>query len=184
MNSQELEAALRALAAKSAGAQAPERVESALLDAFRERDRTRGVEHHWPRWLALVATLCVVAGASAVWLGRSRPQPPPPRALPAVRQEAPAPQLAQPVLKQVRRFPRRRARAPLATREVATDFFPLDDAASLAPLESAQVLRVRVPRATLARFGLPVSQDRITEPVQADVVFGQDGIARAIRFVK
>jgi hypothetical protein len=51
-------------------------------------------------------------------------------------------------------------------------------------MESVQVLRVQVPRATLVRFGVAVNQDRMLEPIRADVAFAQDGIARAIRFVK
>src|SRR5262249_35663921 len=68
--------------------------------------------------------------------------------------------------------------------EVTTQFLPLDDTLHLAPLENGQVLRVQVPRAPLVRFGLPVNQERMMERIPADVVFGQDGIARAIRFVK
>jgi hypothetical protein len=41
-----------------------------------------------------------------------------------------------------------------------------------------------MPRAALVRFGVPVRGDLAWEPVKADVVFGEDGMARAIRFVK
>jgi hypothetical protein len=33
-------------------------------------------------------------------------------------------------------------------------------------------------------FGLPVSEERALDRVQADVLMGEDGIARAIRFVR
>jgi hypothetical protein len=33
-------------------------------------------------------------------------------------------------------------------------------------------------------FGLPVNEDRIVNAVKADVLIGEDGIARAIRFVQ
>jgi hypothetical protein len=32
-------------------------------------------------------------------------------------------------------------------------------------------------------FGLPVNEDRLDPAVKADVLIGEDGIARAIRFV-
>ena len=39
-------------------------------------------------------------------------------------------------------------------------------------------------RMALTSFGLPMSFERATEPVQADLVFGSDGLPRAIRFVQ
>jgi hypothetical protein len=87
------------------------------------------------------------------------------------------------VAKRVKRAPRPRVAAK-PQEEVTTEFLPLDDTLHMAPIESGQVLRVQVPRATLVRFGLSVNQERMMEPIKADVVFAQDGIARAIRFVK
>jgi hypothetical protein len=46
---------------------------------------------------------------------------------------------------------------------------------------SFQLARVRVSRDVLADLGLLVDGHRGGEPVQADVVFGEDGLARAIR---
>jgi hypothetical protein len=63
-------------------------------------------------------------------------------------------------------------------------FIPLPEAARLSPAESLDVVRVKMPRSAMMRFGLPVSAERAWEPVKADVVFGQDGMARAIRFVE
>jgi hypothetical protein len=45
-------------------------------------------------------------------------------------------------------------------------------------------MRVQVPRATMASFGLPVNQDLLDQRVDADVLLGSDGNARAIRFVR
>jgi hypothetical protein len=41
-----------------------------------------------------------------------------------------------------------------------------------------------MPRAAMTRFGLSANSERSWEPVSADIVFGQDGLARAIRFIK
>jgi len=52
------------------------------------------------------------------------------------------------------------------------------------PLESGQLVRVQLPRAALASLGLPSNAERADEPVKADVLLGNDGLARAIRFVR
>jgi hypothetical protein len=41
-----------------------------------------------------------------------------------------------------------------------------------------------MPRATLASFGLPVNAERASELIKADILIGDDGLARAIRFVQ
>ena len=68
--------------------------------------------------------------------------------------------------------------------EVATDFLPLSEASNLDPLESGQVVRVELPRSALVSFGLPMNVERADEPITADVLLGEDGVARAVRFVK
>ncbi len=67
--------------------------------------------------------------------------------------------------------------------EVYTDFYALDSAAT-AGIPDGMVLRVRVPRAMMANFGLPVTEERLGQRVEADVLVGNDGAARAIRFVR
>ena len=69
-------------------------------------------------------------------------------------------------------------------RRITTDFLPVGYGFQLDPDEFAQIIRIRVPRAEMVRFGLPVSLESGPERVSADVVLGEDGIARAIRFVE
>ena len=45
-------------------------------------------------------------------------------------------------------------------------------------------MRVRLPRTALAAFGFPVNEDNMEQAVKADVVLGEDGLARAVRVVK
>ncbi len=71
-----------------------------------------------------------------------------------------------------------------AAAELATDFVALPYATQLRPDEMAKIVRVRVPRSALVRYGLPVSGERIGEPVNADFVLGEDGMARAVRLVQ
>ena len=63
----------------------------------------------------------------------------------------------------------------------ATEFFPLTLVAQTEAAEAEQIVRVEVPRSTLLMWGLPVNAERAGEMVQADVVIGEGGVARAIR---
>ena len=69
-------------------------------------------------------------------------------------------------------------------REVTTDFFPLTY--SSVPAPGGQLVRMQVPRTALATFGVAsfsVPGDR-SATVMAEVVVGNDGLARAVRFVR
>jgi hypothetical protein len=70
------------------------------------------------------------------------------------------------------------------TKEIATDFIPLSYMSATSLQEGGQIIRVQLPRSALANFGLPVNMDRYNEKVKADVLYGVDGMARAIRFVQ
>lgn len=76
------------------------------------------------------------------------------------------------------------ATAPIADPEIATDFIPLMNRESLTQLDGGQVMRVELPRSALMSFGLPMDMERANERIKADVVVGNDGLARAIRFVR
>jgi len=68
--------------------------------------------------------------------------------------------------------------------EVAINFYRLPDADDLPPIESATIVRVQLPMASLRLIGLPVSEDRAAELVQADMLLAQDGLARGVRLVQ
>jgi hypothetical protein len=70
------------------------------------------------------------------------------------------------------------------TNEIATDFIPLSYMSAASLQDGGQIVRVQLPRSALANFGFPVNMDRYNEKVKADVLFGVDGTARAIRFVQ
>jgi hypothetical protein len=67
--------------------------------------------------------------------------------------------------------------------EYATDFFSLSYD-NQEPMERGEVIRVQMPRSALVAFGLPVNVERADTPVKADLLVGEDGMARAIRFVR
>jgi len=176
-------AALRALAEQDAGREAPEEVEMRLRQVFRHRRARR-------KWKAVVlASLAAAAALTIVFLAgpRGRPKPaapsPAPRELVAertVQVEVAAPAAPTPVHSRPKPRPAVRP-LPAQPREVVTEFFPLLDVAP--PFERGELLRVMVPAATMRRVGLPVNQERLGDRVYADVLVGQEGLARAIRFV-
>lgn len=93
--------------------------------------------------------------------------------------------LLLPVAVPVRRMLTRPPTIAASAQEVATEFLPL--VYSSVPATNMQMVRLAVPRAALASFGLtPLeSLDRAsTGTVLADVLVGDDGLARAVRFVR
>jgi len=69
--------------------------------------------------------------------------------------------------------------------EVTTEFMPL--VYSSVPSTNLQVVRLAVPRTALVSFGLtpPEPLERASaDTVLADVLVGDDGLARAVRFVR
>ena len=179
MNSEDrVLAALKALAQEDRECEAPARVEPRLRAAFRRKHTIRQWRFASAMAVAVVAmAVMVVVGVAA--RGRRPAQPPVGVAVaePAAREAtiSPGREPARPV-------PAMQAARSTAPREVATEFFPLVDVAP--PFESGELLRVIVPASTMRSVGLPVREDRWAEPVQADILVGQEGIARAIRFVR
>lgn len=74
------------------------------------------------------------------------------------------------------------ADAPVIERELVTEFFPLTY--SNVPARGGYVVRMQVPRAALASFGAAAFASDTSPQVLADVVIGNDGLARAVRFVR
>jgi hypothetical protein len=68
--------------------------------------------------------------------------------------------------------------------EITTEFMPVGYANETSMQEGGQLVRVELPRSALIAFGLPMNVNRYDEKVKADVFFGADGMARAIRFVQ
>ena len=71
---------------------------------------------------------------------------------------------------------------PEARAEMVTDFFPLLDPAP--PFERGEILRVSLPASVMQTVGLPMREERLGDRVQADVLVGEEGLLRAIRFVR
>ena len=188
-----LDRVLRELGREHRAASAPPEVERALRAGFRRRHGVAG----W-RWAWGAAAACA-AGAFAgllLWPPEERLElrvaaPKAPQVEAAVPKspqvEASAPRQAEVrVARKARPRPSIRPSEP-EPREIATDFFPLRPGPVLEPGEWARVVRARIPRRELLRFGLgggeAMSMGDAAREVPADVLFGTDGTARAIRFV-
>ncbi len=79
---------------------------------------------------------------------------------------------------------RRATIRPVRLREFVTEFIPLPGAEALPmPLET-NILRVSVPKGELRQYGFDVPPPRAAELVRADLVVGDDGFARAVRFIQ
>lgn len=152
----------------------------------------------WATWfwrLSWATALLLLAGfAGWAWLGRQS-SPPPQQAdykktAPAVTPELSVPlKSVQPELAQQTPRPRPRVRhrsyySNAEVTEAVTEFYPLREGEDLTVLETLQLVRVELPSSALSEVGLPVALDAAQTRVKADVALGEDGLARAIRFVR
>jgi hypothetical protein len=239
-----LSVGLRALAAGMKSAEAPTRIEAALLAAFRARTaaslaneesseavaalKVVPMSGHAPArrwsWAKTIAVASMAAAASLALFVLVRPAAPPQHVMinqPPVSTGDAGPtrtathqdssQGVEEVIKsaptseaivkvaapRTAYTPRTRARnisystgnfsRPASgpdAQEVATEFIPLVQAGPYTQAEEGHLVRVELPRSALASFGLPVNAEAAGGRVKADVLMGQDGIARAIRFVR
>ncbi len=176
---------------------------AAPVVAVNSSDRSSARARYW--LVAVAAMLLVALSVAAMWWRSDAPQQtvaekaPAPKAVetpivPADPSGPPAPVAENSPLK--RQTPRavkhntisRKPEAQLAnhaTNEIATDFMPLGgDVNAVMLQDGGQIIRVKLRRSELLRFGFPVNMERYNENVKADVLVGVDGLARAIRFVQ
>ena len=191
MRETQIRQALRALAEHDRDMGAPPEVETRSTLAFRARQAKRASRFRRAvSWTAIgSAAAALVIFAIVNWPATGVPKPsgqaavtPSPAAAPqAERQEIPA--VRRPSVPAVaRRIHKPAPMEELRAREVVTDFFPLMEPAP--PFERGEILRVELPAAAMQAVGLPVGDDHLADQIQADVVVGEEGLPRAIRFVR
>jgi hypothetical protein len=213
MSSQEYQRAMDTLARETRmPPESAARIERQLLDAFESRDlvdvvqsprmksfvwfsRTGGmpITVSWRRWVPAAAAIALVASVAFVWWMN---QPlvsddhyhwaVPPR---VAEKAPPAPALdpttTQPSAVEVTTHPQGPDRKPAKKANVVTPsgFVDLPWTAGLPAFESGEIVRMDVPVASLPTYGIDISSGAGRGPVEADVLIGQDGFARAIRLV-
>ena len=178
----------------SAAALPPAEVKAALMAEFRGRQVVVPIRRPVFQWAAIGALAASVLLAVFVWglLPRGRRTETaiaPAKAPVAVAQVAAVAPLAveaKPARQAGSRPTRRRLRPTTKVEEapeVATDFIEIPYIEPLRPEERADVFRIQMPRANMAVFGLPVTGGRLDSRITADVLMGEDGVVRAVRFV-
>ncbi len=190
----QLDASLRALARADANRGASPRVERQLLEVFRAHAPARVRVRRLMPWLEIAAALLVVAGGFLLWHRGHRParvqsmarvvavgpsaSVSPPDAAPA-RALVPSPTTEAAGGGQ---FHAPKAAARPDESEELGEFMELPYADDDGPLGAGEIVTVRLPESDLALLGLPVIDDGAARAITVDVVIGEDGVARAIRF--
>ncbi|MBO0860671.1 MAG: hypothetical protein J2P21_19750 [Chloracidobacterium sp.] len=205
-----LRVGLKSLAVSDEGKVAPAGVEATLLAAFRAKTsnpparRLPGRSKRWQRWVLAAAAATLIASGFVLYRAVRKDPRKDDRAF---TKETRTPQSVvkgeelvvkpEPQLESHATRPRHGSRRRLNKHfiidnmttyaedsEYSTDFFPLGYGGDQDPMERGEVIRVQMPRSALIAFGLPVNVERADTPVKADLLVGEDGMARAIRFVR
>ena len=155
--------------------EAPARVESNLRAAFRARNgaetgRSRSARKQ-AQWIPVLtwATAAAALFAVALFLVRGR-------------QPELAPKVSHSVELAMTGLPAE-AETEAGTQVGESGFIPLPNAAQIGPNEEVNLVRVEVPRSAMIALGYDVKPEEASQSVQADVMLGNDGLARAVRFL-
>jgi hypothetical protein len=204
---QRMIAGLQAFAVEEAAINAPERVRSALRAAFDERQAAAASPAVllWPArrkllWGMAAAAMLLLSTITTALLLREHkakfdntqaevinhptPQSPPGKQPEALTEARPvdgiySSEAVRPSGKQSRR---RRHRVKERADD-AGEFFPLTFVAKSGPAEFVRTVRVEISRSMLLSMGLPVNIDRGEGLIKADIIIGEDGVARAVRII-
>lgn len=182
--SEELDKAFAKLRQEYQQVEAPLFLETRLRAAAREPQHRPLSLSLLFRW-GLAALVCVVLGivlwhiqrpGHEVVLDGKTEQPavvvPPPST--ASVSEAPAPGKVVSQTAKARRQPVERV----------TEFYPLPESEVLPEPSEESVLRTSLSGSELRRFGFDIPPSMAAESVRADFLVGEDGLARAVRFVQ
>lgn len=169
---QALTVQLRALARAMAPEEAPVWIEERVLSQFRKRTPStdRPPRRSWLTASGAIAAGLVLLILSAYFVMLNSPQP-------------------EQIHTRTRAIENQGSAPPgrgssTLRRLVVTDFIPLVDASSMGASERGHLLRVRLDRTALLWIGLPMNEDLAESSILADVLIGDDGLARAVRFVR
>lgn len=154
-NNRELLEGLRALAADGPR-EAPGHIEEQLIAEFRRHNRRRNLV----TWVPVLGAAAATVIALLLWLQNYAHKPAAASAVAVA------------------------TAASVAEEESDGSFYPLPEAEALPAVENAMVVRIQLPVSSLQLMGVPVSEERADASVQADLLLGQDGLARAVRLAQ
>jgi hypothetical protein len=160
-NQSELLEGLRALAADGPR-EAPGRLEEVLKMEFRSQKRRRNLL----KWVPAFSIAAAAGIALLVWVHSQKPSP-----------------VAAPAVASLQ------SGAPAAEEETEGSFYPLPEAEALPAVENAMVVRVQLPVSSLQLMGVPIGEELADASIQdvsiqADLLLGEDGLARGVRLVE
>ena len=169
---------LKIVAEDSAKAEARPYVEMAVLDAFREHQRTRArLESRrsrwplgWAEWVAMGAAAAALLAVGGWKFAHRHPA-----------------MMNTPVLTATANNVNASVESAADSQESAaqdSDFVPLPYGEDLSADDAGVVVRVSMTRDALESLGYPVNEMRGQDLVQADLVVGEDGWPRAVRLVQ
>lgn len=186
---------------------APERLESVLLDASAERRSALGAARGrtaWA-WAAVAILLAAVAMGGVIWQARRSHQEPNPQAQKQQAPFVPAPRVgAEPsrastqvsrredvhpagaLLRRAgtERAGLRKAAAKQSTWNSLDEFVPLPVSEGLPPAAELSLVRIKLRGSDLQQYGLETPADAEARAMLAEFVVGEDGLPRAIRIVR
>ncbi len=185
-----LSAQLRLLAVSMERETAPARLENTLLSVYRQKisSDTRSLPTvlrnslrlvPWNSRRVRVAAAAIVFSAISLQLLLTVLPP----ILPTDTEEPPIRPIEQVENDDALQGRQRSASTPTPV-GLASEFIPLVPCYAPDCFDGGQVMRVTMPRPALTFFGLPINEQFIQEPVTADVLITEDGVIRAIRFVR
>ena len=196
---QALSVALRGLAEEAAAERGSDALEERLVAIFVAEQTTATLSMNTPArrwwWVAVAAGLILVGTSIAWWRGtetalpRQGQSPVPPASVEA-SSASPAPVIATAPAAVALVLDRGRAvglhrppvhREPRVLRPAG--FVTIPSATGLPDFESGEIVRTHIPVSSLPVYGVEIPPDAVGTPVEADLLVGQDGQARAIRLV-
>jgi hypothetical protein len=166
----QLAAGMRALGAQMRRVEAPSRVERRLVSAYRSHAELADMS---PRaaWLAVGTWAAAIAATAvlAMFLVRGH-----------------QPQRTQRITRHLTQSAALETPADfsgVADPDGLGAFLSLPNTEDFGPNEAMNLVRVELPRSSMIALGFAVSEESASESVEADVMLGADGVARAVRFL-
>jgi hypothetical protein len=167
-------------------------LERRLLQAFDDHQAVRpAIRSHaaagsWRRWGAAAAAIVLLIAGMSAWRALRVSAPGGETRGPIVASVAPPvvkiAETVPPDLAAVRPKPAPRPR-PARPMVRPAEFVALPGAAGLPAFESGTIVRLELSLASLPSYGVDITRAGTDRPVEADILVGQDGQARAIRLV-
>lgn len=184
LNQQSLSAGLRSIAANETAAPSA-MLESRLLARF-----TPVPKRLFPAW-TVPALACAAAVVAMVWIPMvwipmvwiaAAPARHPSKVTPVVSPQPPAAAVTTATVSAAK--PERRRQRKPARRRVEEPFVRIPYAAPLLPTERAEIVRVNLSARALESLGMPVVGADPDMRLNADLILGENGLARAVRIIQ